>query len=82
MKMSRRLVAEQAFVQGFLGSDVICEECGATLATYGSACTADLSDICHGFQIIEKVKAAFNAAYDEPLPAAPEAQPKEKNRGT
>lgn len=63
MRMSKRLVCEKAFVQGFLGKDVICDSCGATLETYASSCQADLSSACPGFIAIEKAKSVFDVAY-------------------
>jgi hypothetical protein len=56
MKISDRRKAERAFVERALGNSVICERCGATLATYADACTADLADMCPGFVAIETAK--------------------------
>lgn len=62
MKISKRLQMESAFVEGKLGSSVICTRCGATLDTYADACSADLADPCPGFMTIENVRAEFNQA--------------------
>lgn len=37
---------------------VICTRCGATLASFGTACTAALDDACQGYLVIEQVRAA------------------------
>jgi hypothetical protein len=39
-----------------LGAATICDRCQATLATYGTACTAALDDRCPGFMAIEAAK--------------------------
>jgi hypothetical protein len=36
---------------------VICDRCGATLATYASRCSADLADACPGFVAVENAGA-------------------------
>jgi hypothetical protein len=41
-----------------LGDGVICDRCGATLDTYGDACTAALDDPCPGFMAVENALPA------------------------
>lgn len=36
---------------------VICERCGATLATYAEFCSAPLEEQCPGYVTIEKVRS-------------------------
>lgn len=59
MKLSSRLLAEREFVERSLGDHIICERCFATLKTYADKCTADLSDACPGFLVIEQCKKEF-----------------------
>jgi hypothetical protein len=59
MKRSKRLEEESAYVEQTLGETVICDRCGATLATYADTCTADLQDACPGFLRIEETREAF-----------------------
>lgn len=40
-------------VETVLGDRVICDRCGAKLATYADACIAALDDACPGFVEIE-----------------------------
>jgi hypothetical protein len=40
-----------------LADTVICERCGATVATYGDKCSAALDDRCPGFEAIERARA-------------------------
>jgi len=61
MKVSKRLQAEREFVERSLGDSSICADCNATLSTYGEACTAGLSDQCHGFIAIEQAKKDFRS---------------------
>lgn len=51
---SREKLQEQSKIETALGSAVICDRCGATLATYHDACRAGLDDPCPGFQAIER----------------------------
>lgn len=44
-------------VEAALGSETICERCGATVATFSQQCSADLLDQCPGFLRIEEVRA-------------------------
>jgi ribosomal protein L40E len=46
MKNSQRLVDEGRYVERALADKVICNLCGATLATYAETCNAGLSDSC------------------------------------
>jgi hypothetical protein len=39
--------------EAILGDSVICEQCGATMATYADKCSADLDVACPGFVAIE-----------------------------
>ena len=43
--------------EAVLGDQVICDRCGATMATYADACTAALDDPCPGFLTIEDAVA-------------------------
>lgn len=45
---------ERNRVESKLGGAVICDRCGATLATYADNCTARLDDACPGFLAIEE----------------------------
>lgn len=40
-----------------LGNAVICDRCGATLATYADKCSAALDDPCPGFAAIERAQS-------------------------
>lgn len=40
--------------EAVLGRSVICDRCGATLATYADRCSARLDDACPGFIAIER----------------------------
>jgi hypothetical protein len=51
---------EWAFTAEKLGSQVICERCGATYATFADQCDAALDDPCPGFVMIDKVKDEFH----------------------
>lgn len=62
MRLSQRLRDERAYVEAACGG-VICERCGATLATYADRCSADLADACPGFNAIEAAKQSFNSTY-------------------
>ena len=55
-KHARRLQEQRhARVEAALGDGrVICERCGATLATFADRCTASLDDACPGFVAIEE----------------------------
>ncbi len=59
MKLSEELQRQRKLVEDTLGPSIICSKCNATLATYASACTADLSDACPGFMRIEATRAAI-----------------------
>lgn len=59
MKLSARMQAEKQYVESSLGDSIICSPCGATLSTYCEKCTADLSDQCPGFEVIEMAKAKY-----------------------
>lgn len=52
-------VTEIAFVEKELADRPICERCQATLNTYAAKCTADLAEVCPGFQTIEAVREKF-----------------------
>jgi hypothetical protein len=39
-----------------MGAGVICTRCGATYATYGEKCSADLAERCPGFNAIDLVQ--------------------------
>ena len=41
-------------VEDYCGDRVICERCGAKLATYADKCSAAVADPCPGFLAIEK----------------------------
>ena len=41
-------------VEEALGDSVICDVCQATLETYADRCTADLGDVCPGFDTVDK----------------------------
>lgn len=53
-----------------LAGRVICEQCGATLATYGDRCSADLAARCQGFEAIEFAIRVAAAEIDAPAPAS------------
>ena len=59
MKLSERLREQSAFVERAFGDSPICRDCGATLATFPDACTADLDDPCPGYLAIERAKTEF-----------------------
>lgn len=61
MKLSQHLQDEKVFVEAVLGDYVICIRCRATLGTYAEKCTAELSDQCPGFIVIENAKKDFAA---------------------
>lgn len=63
MKLSERLKHEGAFVKEKLGTDPICNRCGATLDTFADDCSADLDDPCPGFLAIDGAKADFNRSW-------------------
>lgn len=48
--------SELDHVERTLGDAVICQRCGATLATYAEICSADLDDPCPGFLAIERAR--------------------------
>jgi hypothetical protein len=48
--------AEGGRVEAYLGNDVICSRCGATLATYADKCNVPLEAPCPGFLLIEGVR--------------------------
>lgn len=60
LKLSDRLKRQNAFVEERFGDRSICSRCGATLATFADACTADLDDACPGFLAVDKAKVDFN----------------------
>lgn len=60
MKLSARLQAERRHVKHSLADRVICDRCGAILATYADQCSADLADACPGFMAIEAARQKFN----------------------
>lgn len=60
MKLSKRLEDEKSFVEGYCGERVICDRCSATIHTYHSSCSADLSDPCPGFMAVERARRIFN----------------------
>lgn len=39
-----------------MGTGVICARCGATYATYGEKCSADLAERCPGFNAVDLVQ--------------------------
>jgi hypothetical protein len=39
-----------------MGTSVICPRCGATYATYGDKCSADLDERCPGFNAVDLVQ--------------------------
>jgi hypothetical protein len=43
-------------VEAHLGDKVICQRCGATLATYADLCNVSLDTPCEGFLLIEGVR--------------------------
>ena len=59
MRLSKRLADEKAFVERRLGNAVICPRCRATLATYSDHCSAELWEMCPGFEAIENAKREF-----------------------
>ncbi len=59
MKYSQRLLEERRYIEGSLADSVICQKCKCTLDTYAALCSADLSDQCPGFLMIENAKRAF-----------------------
>ena len=65
MNLSKRLQAEECFIESHLGHTIICDRCGATLYTYADKCSASLSDACPGFEAIEKARTLFNREYQE-----------------
>lgn len=74
MRLSQRLQDERDYVVRTL-TGVICDRCGATLATYAE-CPADLADPCPGFVAIDKAKQDFNAMhYDTVLGKDGDAMP-------
>lgn len=52
------ILKQQDAVERALGTDVICYLCGATLATYEGACSAQFGWRCPGFIRIETVQRA------------------------
>lgn len=55
----QRVEAERArLVEQAIGSGVICDVCGATLATFDAKCSAPLDKRCPGFDAIDRAKAA------------------------
>ena len=59
VKDSQRLLEEQKAVENALGDSIICNRCGATLKTYATVCSAELSDPCPGFMSIERAREDF-----------------------
>jgi hypothetical protein len=55
-RLSKALEAEHNRVEATLGDAVICDRCGATLATYFRTCSADVTDACPGFLTIEEAR--------------------------
>ncbi len=47
-----------ALVEQRLAGRIICARCGATYATYGDKCTADLAERCPGFEAVDIVQMA------------------------
>lgn len=68
MKLSKILVAEHDFVEQRLRGLVICDRCQATLTTYANTCSADLSEVCPGFQAIEDARKLYNGSRLTPAP--------------
>ena len=60
MKLSEDLKRERQYVEEKLAGKVICSDCHAKLDTFANKCTADLADICPGFEWIEDVKAEYH----------------------
>lgn len=48
--------SESARVESYLGRDVICSRCDATLGTYADKCRAPVEMPCPGFLLIEGVR--------------------------
>lgn len=59
MRLSEDLKAERRHVEATLKGLVICERCGATIDTFADVCTADLSDLCPGFNAIDAAKSEY-----------------------
>jgi hypothetical protein len=47
--------------EAVLGDAVICDRCGATMATYADDCSAPLDEACPGFLAIEQAVAKGGA---------------------
>lgn len=58
-KLSKQMQEEQDFVAKKLGTDPICDRCGATVDTFADDCSAELDDPCPGFLAIDKAKDQF-----------------------
>ena len=43
-------------IESYLGSDVICSRCGATLSNYADKCNVSLETPCPGFLLIEGIR--------------------------
>lgn len=59
MKLSKRLLAERAYVERHLADRIICASCGARLCDYADKCNAELSALCAGFAAIEEARQEF-----------------------
>lgn len=46
----------QVLVRQRMGSGIICSRCGATFASYGEKCSADLAERCPGFNAVDLVQ--------------------------
>lgn len=57
-KISKRTLAERAFIEKKLGDSVICDRCRCSLATFFT-CPAELTDRCPGFCAIEGARMEF-----------------------
>jgi hypothetical protein len=54
--------SESDRVERFLGDQVICSQCGATLGTYADQCSAALDVPCLGFLLIEGLRLHLRRA--------------------
>ncbi len=59
MKLSQNLQDERNFIRDALTGKIICARCKCTLQSYADDCTADLSEMCPGFEAIESARSEF-----------------------
>ncbi len=47
----------------FFGDRQICDQCGATISTYGDACNAPLDERCEGFNTYDDMLLQVRSAH-------------------